>query len=211
MTKMKIQDGIVIGNVEDKTSLNNPISRWLVNGFDRSLFNLIKQSEPKSLHEVGCGEGRLTTAVSSKYSIPVRGSDFGKSLIDKNKANEPNSSVQYVNKSIYDLDVVEDSADLIVCCEVLEHLECPEKALEALRNLDARHYIFSVPREPLWCLFNMVRGKYWKSFGNTPGHLNNWSQRAFLSLLVNAGFSIKCLCTPVPWTMVLCSIEDKDS
>ncbi len=37
-------------------------------------------------------------------------------------------------KSIYELKAPEDSADLIVCCEVMEHLEQPEAALETLQG-----------------------------------------------------------------------------
>ena len=48
------------------------------------------------------------------------------------------------------------------------------------------HLLVSVPREPLWRGLNMARGAYIKDLGNTPGHLNHWSRKAFVELLVAA-------------------------
>ena len=112
------------------------------------------------------------------------------------------AGVRYMARSIYDLDHDEDCADLVLCCEVLEHVERPEDALAALRCLDARDYILSVPREPLWRVLNMARGKYLRSMGNTPGHLNHWSARGFVEFLARGSFQVKRCLKPLPWTMV---------
>ena len=106
-------------------------------------------------------------------------------------------------KSIYDLDTEADKADLIVCCEVLEHLEHPEEGLRALQSVVDRWLILSVPREPLWSVLNIVRGKYLKEFGNTPGHIQKWSKNSFLRLVSNY-FQVLEVKTPLPWVMLLC-------
>jgi 2-polyprenyl-3-methyl-5-hydroxy-6-metoxy-1,4-benzoquinol methylase len=150
---------------------------------------------------VGCGEGRLTRAMAARFPVPVRASDISAELIREN-INAAVDRVTFVQRSIYDLDPAEDSADVVVCCEVLEHLEDPRGALESLRSLKARCYILSVPREPLWRILNMCRGKYVADFGNTPGHLNHWSSRGFLRLLQGLGFDVQERLQPLPWTMV---------
>jgi len=104
-------------------------------------------------------------------------------------------------KSIYDLSSDQDKAQLILCCEVLEHLDDPEKALESLRDLGAPNIILSVPNEPIWSVLNMVRGKYWTDLGNTPGHINRWSTKEFTEL-VSSYFTIQHTLTPLPWTMI---------
>lgn len=76
-----------------------------------------------------------------------------------------------------------DAADLIVCCEVLEHLERPEEGLRALQRVVGRYLIVSVSREPIWCVLNLARGKYIADFGNTPGHIQHWSKRGFVALV----------------------------
>jgi hypothetical protein len=93
--------------------------------------------------------------------------------------------------------------EFLICCEVLEHLDCPEAALKRLAGLSAKYAVFSVPREPLWRFLNFCRFKYWGSLGNTPGHVNHWSKNAFLSFL-RKRYTVLEVLTPLPWTMALC-------
>ena len=199
--KISYQDGIVTGNIEDTSNLKNPISKVLVQRFDEALFELIGESGPTSIHEVGCGEGRITRKLTHEYKGPIRASDFSAAHI-KALHRQNLSNVVVVERNIYELNQREDQADLIICCEVLEHLEDPHKALRALKALRSRNYIFSVPREPLWRILNMIRGKYLKDLGNTPGHLNHWSCKAFLRFLENNGFRLMRIACPLPWIMV---------
>jgi hypothetical protein len=60
----------------------------------------------------------------------------------------------------------------------------------------------SVPREPLWRALNVARGAYLAQLGNTPGHVNHWSKRAFVSLLGRYGEVVEAR-SPFPWTMLL--------
>lgn len=199
----KAEDGILIGNQLDKSQLTNPIARRMVAGFDAALLTLIDTGKPapRNVHEVGCGEGRLSRRLRDHLGVPIRASDFSRELVAENRARaEP--GIEYIPRSVYDLEPVEDRADLIVCCEVLEHVERPEDALAALRRLDAPAYIISVPREPLWRLLNIIRGKYIGALGNTPGHLNHWSRGSFLAFLARGGFQVERCLQPLPWTMV---------
>ena len=199
----RAEEGILIGNQVDKDQVSNPIARRMVAGFDAALIELVTaiQPRPTSVHEVGCGEGRLSRRLHAQLGIEVRASDFSRALIAENQARG-DAGVRYVARSVYDLDPGEDRADLVLCCEVLEHVERPADALAALGRLGARDYILSVPGEPLWRVLNMVRGKYLRTLGNTPGHLNHWSRRGFVDFLTRGGFQVKCCLQPLPWTMV---------
>lgn len=200
------QDGIVIGNIEDKENLKNPISRQLVKKFDNTLLGFLKGINPNSLHEIGCGEGRLTRLIASHFTIPILATDFSKEIIEHNRANEI-VDVQFVQKNIYDLTAPEDYADVVICCEVLEHLENPKNALAVLKRLKANHYVFSVPREPVWRFLNVFRGRHILAIGNTPGHINHWSKRSFLRFLLANKFYVKLVKCPLPWIMVLGSFN----
>src|SRR5215210_5225214 len=197
----KQQDDILIGNQVNKAELKNPISRALVAGFDGALFQLLREAKPKSIHEAGCGEGRLARMIHAEFPVSLRATDFSRELIAENQRVGP-AGIQFVCRSIYDLDRVEDTADTVICCEVLEHLEEPARGVEALRSLGAKHYIMSVPNEPVWRVLNCLRGKYLSALGNTPGHLNHWSARAFCRFLEAHGFTILKQRQPFPWTMV---------
>jgi len=202
---LRTQDGIPIGNQVDKARLVNPISRALVAGFDRSLMELVRESAPRSIHEAGCGEGRVARLLAETFGVAVRATDFSRDLIDQNRSTAP-AGVEFLCRSIYEVRPPDDAADVVVCCEVLEQLEQPRRALAALRPLGAQRYVFSVPREPLWRAFNVARGKYLHALGNTPGHLNHWSGAGFVALLAGAGFRTIQVRSPLPWTMCLCEL-----
>ena len=51
------EDGIVVGNSYDKYGAGNPIVKWIMKGFHTSLSELVRAASPKTIHEVGCGEG----------------------------------------------------------------------------------------------------------------------------------------------------------
>ena len=101
--------------------------------------------------------------------------------------------------------LAENKYDLVVCSEVLEHLEDPEQALKNIKELcnENGFILLSVPKEPIWRICNMARGKYWKDLGNTPGHIQHWTKRDFCRMVVNNGMKIISVKTPFPWTMVL--------
>ena len=60
----------------------------------------------------------------------------------------------------------------------------------------------SVPREPLWRMLNLARGAYVRDLGNTPGHVNHWSDAGFVALLARYGEVVEVR-SPFPWTMLL--------
>ena len=212
MIKNKIvEKGIIAGNLEPKYITRNPISAYLVDQFLTSVEKLVGQTKASNIHEVGCGEGFLTMRLAQKFPhVSFRGSDFSEQII--NIANENlkkqsnNLSISFEAKSIYDLNYKQDTASLIICCEVLEHLEFPEKALDVLSKITQDYIILSVPREPLWRILNMARGKYLMNLGNTPGHIQHWSKFSFLNL-IDQYFDIVEIITPIPWIITLCKIK----
>ena len=199
------EDGIVIGNTFDKYSSRNPVVRLMMKGYDSSLGELVGMANPAVVHEVGCGEGYWTLKWLGE-GIPARGSDFSSIVINMARLNAKERNLPYENfvvRDIFNLDPLTDKATLVVCCQVLEHLEKPEQALESLKQVATPYLIICVPCEPLWSFLNMVRGKYWDKWGNTPGHIQRWSKKGFVSL-VSKYFEIVKINTPVPWTMLLC-------
>lgn len=209
---MKISKGlkendIVIGNVYDKYNSRNPIIRWFVNRFDRALSDFIEKSAPNTIHEIGCGEG-FWVLKWNKKGINAFGSDASSKIIRlaKNNAIEEGFSPEIFSvRDIYILSE-RDEADLIVCCEVLEHLQNPALGLQSLQRITKGHIILSVPREPIWRILNIMRGKYLKKLGNTPGHVQHWTYKSFLSL-AQKYFDIISIRSPLPWTILLCKTK----
>jgi 2-polyprenyl-3-methyl-5-hydroxy-6-metoxy-1,4-benzoquinol methylase len=199
------EQGVVVGNVYDKYGSRNPIVRRLMRGFGDALGELVAQAAPRTIHEVGCGEGYWVLRWN-RGGLDARGSDFSARAIELARLNAAQQGVgaeRFAVRSVYDLEPGRDGADLLVCSEVLEHLERPEEALRRLQRVVSRHLIVSVPREPVWRLLNLARGKYVGSLGNTPGHLQHWSARAFTRLVARY-FELVTVRMPLPWTMALC-------
>lgn len=193
------------GNYYDKYRTRNPIARALMSGFLRSFDSLLAQcQEIGSALEVGCGEGELTIKLA-RACPQVAAFDIAPEVIEeaRRRIETAQVSARLRADNIFNLDPSRDSADLVVCCEVMEHLDDPQLALEKLHGVCRRYLITSVPREPVWRALNLMRGKYLREMGNTPGHVQHWSRAAFLALL-ETRFRIVATCSPLPWTMALC-------
>lgn len=200
-----VEDGVIAGNIYDKYGSGNLIAKYLMREFNRAILDLVIISKATDIHEVGCGEGYLACWLAENKVNRVRASDFSHQIIDRAKiiASRANLEISFKAQSIYNLNPIDDSAELIVCCEVLEHLAHPEKAIKTIVQLAKPFLLVSVPHEPLWSMMNMARGKYLNSWGNTPGHIQRWSRKKFVSLL-SKHVDVIAIRTPIPWTVVLC-------
>jgi 2-polyprenyl-3-methyl-5-hydroxy-6-metoxy-1,4-benzoquinol methylase len=141
----------------------------------------------------------------ARRGLRVRGSDVSAEVIEeaRRRSQAAGVTVHYRAAAISDLRADHDAAELIVCCEVLEHLDDPDTGLETLAGLARPWLLVSVPREPIWRALNLARGKYVRDLGNTPGHLGHWSRRGFIALL-RSRVDVVDVRSPLPWTMALC-------
>jgi 2-polyprenyl-3-methyl-5-hydroxy-6-metoxy-1,4-benzoquinol methylase len=205
--KIIVEDGIVAGNAYDKYGTRNPLARAMMNHFLQTFRELVRNTGASAVHEVGCGEGHLAVLLA-REGLKVRASDFSHQVMAQARQNAQaaGADVAFEISSIYDLRPLSAAADLVVCCEVLEHLPEPERALDILASLARPHLIVSVPREPVWRLLNLARGKYLGQWGNTPGHLNHWSRRSFLRFIQRRLEVVECR-SPFPWTMLRCRVR----
>lgn len=193
------------GNYYDKYGTKNPIARALMAGFLNSFDALLARcGEAKTALEVGCGEGELSIRVA-KRGIRVSGLDLSAEIVDEARRRSAAAGVTLSLRSdnIFNLQRDRDRADLIVCCEVMEHIEDPQSAVDRLHEVCGHRLITSVPREPIWRIMNLMRGKYIRDLGNTPGHVQHWTTREFVKL-IERRFRVIEVRTPLPWTMALC-------
>jgi len=179
----------------------NPISQLLVNRFNQKIRNIILGLEFSNIVDIGCGEGVVLRMLEKEvYNRNCIGIDIDSNNIKLSKKNVPFCKFKVGN--IYNLPFNKNSFEVVMCLEVLEHLYKPEEALSALYELSSKYVIISVPREPIWRVLNMLRGKYWKDLGNTPGHVNHWSLKKII-LLLKKYFKIVDVYKPIPWALIL--------
>lgn len=206
---MTIADATVqpAGNYYDKYNTRNPIARRLMEGFLATFDRLSELSQARNIHEIGCGEGHLSMRLAAR-GADLRGCDIATEAVEEanHNAREKGFNIPYRVANIYDLTPPADASELVVCCEVLEHLPDPQRAVDILANLASPWLLTSVPREPIWRLLNICRGKYLTHLGNTPGHVQHWSTTGFRKLLERR-FDIIEMAQPLPWSMALCRVK----
>jgi 2-polyprenyl-3-methyl-5-hydroxy-6-metoxy-1,4-benzoquinol methylase len=199
----QVAEAVPTGNTYDKYGSQNPVVKRLMAGFHRDLDDLFARAAPQSLLDVGCGEGVLTAQWAQRLQT---GHVVGVDLEDPKLRAEwsrralPNLSFQAVDAT--ELPFEDDSFEVACAIEVLEHVPDPERTLAEMVRVAQRWVLVSVPREPLWRGLNMARGAYLRELGNTPGHVNHWSKRAFVEFAGRHG-RIEEVRSPFPWTMLL--------
>jgi SAM-dependent methyltransferase len=191
------------GNTFDKYGSSNPVVKRLMAGFHSTLDDLWAKAAPESILDVGCGEGVLTVGWAERLGNGrVVGIDLDDPKLRAEWERRSRPNLEFRAEEATRLSFADDEFDLACAIEVLEHLPEPEATVAEMARVARRHLLVSVPREPLWRGLNMARGAYLRDLGNTPGHLNHWSKRAFASLLSRYG-TVEEARSPFPWTMLL--------
>lgn len=190
---------IPVGNTYDKYASSNPIERRLMAGFLGRLDESLPSRAPGRVLEVGIGEGEIAARVNDRYPDADL---VGMDLPDDELAEHWSArSLSGTFGDIAALPFPDRSFDLVLAIEVLEHVPDPDAALAEVARIARGDVILSVPREPLWRVANLARGKYWRDLGNTPGHIQHWGRRGFADCVARH-LDIVSVASPPPWTMV---------
>jgi len=196
------REGTVTGNTYDKYGSTNPVVKRLMGNFEGTLEELFTAAAPRSLLDVGCGEGVLTHQWAPRVDGRVVGIDLDDPQLHAEWARREAPNLEYMVMKAENLPFADGEFDTASAIEVLEHVPDPEHTVAEMARVAERWLLVSVPREPLWRALNMARGAYLKDLGNTPGHLNHWSKRSFVQLLSRHGKVVEAR-SPFPWTMLL--------
>ncbi len=198
-----VVDDVPVGNTFDKETSGNAVERRLVGGFTSALLDLLPTT-PATVLEVGCGEGvQLRKVADALPPHRLVGFDLpSPSLASRWEGLDAGM----VSGSADALPFPNDSFDLVLALEMLEHVPDPDRVLSEIARVARKAVVLSVPWEPVWRIGNMARGRYLRDLGNTPGHIQHFS-RARFTRLVDRHLDVVAVRRPFPWTFVQAAVR----
>lgn len=200
------------GNIA-KYQARNPLKRKLIARFDLRILQLLKQITEENTHmffwkkitllDAGCGEGFVTEQI--KQCFPewnITGIDGALEAVLF--ARKHIKGVYFEVGNLYSLDFPDRAFDIVVCSEVLEHLNDPKQALKELKRVSKTALLLTVPHEPWFRLGNLLSFHNVMRFGDPVDHINHWSFSGFRQFTTEVldGFSCKYEMS-FPWSICL--------
>ena len=184
----------------EKHTTQNPISKFFLNNFRNLLLEQTKALHPNSILDVGAGEGFTLEALrKQKIAKKLEGIEYMEEALTLAKKLHPEVTIKKGN--IYQLPYKANMFDVVICTEVLEHLDKPKSALAELKRVCKKYLLLSVPNEPLFTIQRILRGKNLLKLGAHPEHIQHWSPDAFEKFVAKQ-LTIVDAKTPLPWTLI---------
>lgn len=182
-----------------KHTSKNPLKTYFLSLYFKVMLSELKKLRIDSVLDVGCGEGFILNKLKSESIGKYwQGIDYAKEAIEIGRKIHPDLNLK--QGSVYESGFNDNSFDLVICTEVLEHLEDTKKALKEVLRISKKYVLLSVPNEPLFLLSNFTQ------WGKDIGHINHWTFWGFENFVKkNAGVNFKILSRkqPFPWTMLV--------
>jgi SAM-dependent methyltransferase len=155
------------------------VEQRLLARFRARLLAQVRDARPATILDAGCGEGHVTAWLAAALpSSEITGLEGRPEALAEFRRRNP--GLRAVEGDLLALPFPDDSFDVVVCTEVLEHLPEPGAALRELGRVCADRVVITVPHEPFFRAGNLARGRYVRRLGSTPGHLSTWGRRGLL-------------------------------
>jgi 2-polyprenyl-3-methyl-5-hydroxy-6-metoxy-1,4-benzoquinol methylase len=186
----------------EKHTTKNPIGKLFLNNFLNTVVKTTRPLNIDSILDVGCGEGfTLARLQKEKIGKVYEGIEADDVAIELGKKLYPKLTIK--KGDIYKLPYKANSFDLVVCTEVLEHLENPRKAYRELLRVSRKYVLLSVPNEPFFTWQRIARFQNIMKLGAHPEHIQHWTARGFTKFVNVRDVKIVTRKFPIPWTMVV--------
>lgn len=134
----------------------NPLERYIWQSKLRAIKKMLGAISYDNVLDVGCGDGELLQIVGKACGYigvdisPTQLKNFRNNLSAKRKKRS--GQIKLIQHNVQELPFAPASFDLVLACDVLEHvLEPGQVLLEIQRVLKpGGHALFSLPNEPVW-------------------------------------------------------------
>lgn len=144
--------------------------------------DLIRQHNLKSTVDVGCGAALKLMEVIYPVCSDVMGTDQ-KEAIDYCKQRFPQG--KFYVENLENPKKAPREFDLVICADVIEHMEDPDKLLNYIKKLSKRggYIVISTPER------DVLRGK--DNMGSPKAeHIREWNKEELIAYLTDRGFKV---------------------
>ena len=160
-----------------KYTIDNRVYQWHLQRFMRRMYEMLMEAGPEHVLDAGCGEGFVVDYLARQNpDLRLTGVDLSKEAIVYAQAHFAERG-QFRTGSVYKLPFSDNAFDVVVCSEVLEHLDDPARAVHELKRVARSHVLITVPREPYFKWLNDL-GRLLR-ISPDPGHVNFWTKETF--------------------------------
>ncbi len=160
-----------------KHTADNWLYRKHLESFYDELAKVVGQTGCETLLDAGCGEGFVVNFLTTRMpDLKVTGVDVNEKAIEYAQEHF-GEKARFRRGSVYKLPFSDKSFDAVLCSEVLEHLDDPNRAIGELKRVARSHVIITVPHEPYFQWLNNV-GRF-IGVSEDPGHVNFWTSNTF--------------------------------
>jgi 2-polyprenyl-3-methyl-5-hydroxy-6-metoxy-1,4-benzoquinol methylase len=187
----------------EKFQTANPVVRRLIERFYARVAEIVEPLRPASVLDAGCGEGETIARLRPLLGERIAAVDISAEAVEFTAARLPDVAVS--RESVLDLPFADGEFDLVLCLEVLEHLDDPRAAAAELARVGSGRVVISVPHEPWFRLGSLLRGKYVSTLGNHPEHVNHWNPRT-LAATLGSTLEVRSVSRSLPWLIADCSV-----
>jgi len=146
---------------------------------------------PKTILDIGCASGWFISKISKKFP---KAKCYGVDIYDKGirYAKKIYPKIEFKVADAHKIPYKENTFDLVICTEVLEHVDSPKSAMFEIKRvlkeeglavieLDSGNLLFSL----VWYIWRKFWGKVWKD-----SHLRSFNIKKMEKMIISCGFSI---------------------
>jgi ubiquinone/menaquinone biosynthesis C-methylase UbiE len=160
-----------------KFTCGNPLYRWHLRAFLKSVCQMLAQTDARLVLDAGCGEGFVTHYLAQQNpDLAITGLDQREDAVAYAQEHFGDYA-RFRTGNIYKLPFSDKSFDAVLCSEVLEHLEDTDRAVRELKRVARRYVLVTVPREPYFKGLNDLGRRL--GLSPDPGHVNFWTKKTF--------------------------------
>jgi ubiquinone/menaquinone biosynthesis C-methylase UbiE len=155
------------------------------------ILGLMGNKNPLTVLEIGCASGWLLSRISKRFSAAkCVGIDIDTSLVAYGSKLYPNLKLSVGDA--HRLPFPPRAFDIIVCAEVLEHLENPSQVLKEMNRVlkPNGHLVLEIDTNNLlfrtaWFVWTRFKGRIWKG-----AHLHSFKDQELKKLFHKSGFIV---------------------